>query len=89
MDCESMDCKKIKEELVFVYVDDEMGQELLIAFRSHVSKCPHCAQEVEHTEQLMTVVRKMPRQVAPPNLRDRILSGLPPRAKDRRTIPVG
>lgn len=76
MDCESMDCKKIKE-LVFVYVDEEMGQELLIAFRSHVAKCPHCAQEVEYVERFITVLRhRCQRRAAPAHLRDRIVARL-------------
>ena len=75
-----MDCKKIKEELVFLYADNEMGQELLIAFHRHVSACPHCAQEDRYTRQLLSIVqRRAIRLQAPRRLRTKILAGLPHR----------
>ncbi len=79
-DCESMDCKKIREELVFLYADNEMGRELLVAFRRHVSLCPHCAREARFTRRLLTVVRERAvRWRAPRRLRAKILAGMPHR----------
>jgi len=80
-DCESMDCRKIREELVFLYVDDdEMGQELLVAFHRHVSDCPHCAQKAQLTRRLLTIVReRTERRRAPGHLRLKILANLPHR----------
>jgi mycothiol system anti-sigma-R factor len=84
MGCESVNCKKIRE-WVFLYVDHEMREEMVLAFRQHLSQCPHCAQTKLHTETLLAIVRKRAtRQRAPGDLRKKILAGLP----HRRTIPV-
>ena len=74
-----MDCKKIRE-LVFLFADDEMEQETLVAFQSHVRICPHCAAEARYTRRLVTVVReRVIRASAPSRLRARILSTMPHR----------
>ena len=75
-----MDCKRIKEELVFLFADNEMGQELLISFRRHVSVCPHCAREARYTQHFLTLVRRPTvRRTAPRGLRSKILARLPHR----------
>ena len=80
-----MDCKRIKEELVFLFADNEMGQDLLISFRRHVSACPHCAREAEYTQELLTIVRRRAiRRPAPRGLRTKILAGLPHRRTRKR-----
>jgi len=75
-----MDCKQVKEELVFLFIDNEMGQEILIAYHEHISHCPHCAQELRYTRRLIATVRRTSqRQPAPDRLRKRILSSMPHR----------
>jgi mycothiol system anti-sigma-R factor len=75
-----MNCKQIKEELVFLFIDNEMGQELLISFRRHVSDCPHCAREAQHARFFLTLLRERAgRHQAPRALRTRILASLPHR----------
>lgn len=77
MDC---DCKKIHEELVFLYADNEMGQETLVAFKQHLAACPECAQDTKFTQKLLLVVRqRCGRASAPNSLRERILAALPHR----------
>ena len=77
MDC---NCKKIHEELVFLYADNEMGQEMLVAFKSHLARCPECAHDAEFTRKLLMVVRqRCGRTTAPNSLRERILAALPHR----------
>lgn len=84
MGCESVDCKKIRE-WVFLYVDHEMREEMLLTFRQHISECPHCAKTKLCTETILTIVRKRAvRQRAPGELKKRILASLP----HRRVIPV-
>jgi len=76
MDC---NCKKFKEELVFRFLDDELGQDVQVVHR-HVANCPHCAQQVQYTRRLLMIVRERAgRAQAPARLLDRILSGLPHR----------
>jgi len=75
-----MNCKKIREELVFLYADQEMEAELRIAFDRHVADCPHCAQSTQYTTRLLMIVRERAGRCSAPNrLRERILATLPHR----------
>lgn len=75
-----MDCNQVKDELVFLFVDNEMGSELLVAFRQHVDDCPPCARETRHARLFLTVLRERAgRCAAPRRLRNRILARLPHR----------
>ena len=75
-----MNCKQIKEEMIFLFADNEMGQELLIAFRRHVSDCPHCAREAKHARTFLAVLRERTvRRSAPRGLRSKILASFPHR----------
>lgn len=79
MDC---DCKRIHEELVFLFVDDEMGEEALLAFKRHIADCPECAEDAKYTRRLLMIVRERAgRCNAPRDLRDRILAALPHRRR--------
>ncbi len=74
-----MDCKKVTEELVFLFADEAQGQghELLIAYREHVSLCPHCAHKAQFTRKFLAIVRKRAaRRTAPTSLRERILASM-------------
>lgn len=78
-----MDCKKIKEELVFLFIDNEMGKELVIAYKRHVSHCPECARRERTTAYLVSLLRERNlRCEAPRRLRGKILSGLPHRQRN-------
>ena len=69
-----MSRKQIKEELVFYFADNEMGQELVVAYRRHVSDCPQGACT------FLTVLRERTvRRTAPRGLRSKILASLPHR----------
>jgi hypothetical protein len=86
LDCESMDCRKIREELLFLYADNEMGQELLVAFHRHVSDCPNCAQKAQNAQRLLTILQTVLREHvvrrrAPGHLRLKILANLPHRTR--------
>lgn len=72
-----MNCKRVREELIFLYDDNEMGQETLIAFQQHMVDCPECAQEVQYTRRLLTIVRqRATRCCAPSDLRQRLVERL-------------
>lgn len=80
-----MNCKKVLEELIFRFADDEMEQELRVEFKRHVADCPHCARQAQYTRRLLMVVRqRATRCAAPTHLRERILAALPHR-RDLRT----
>ena len=71
-----MDCKRVRQ-VIFLYVDNEMGEELHVAFEQHMSVCPHCAQHIEYTQRWLTLVkRRCSRVQAPESLRRRILTSL-------------
>lgn len=75
-----MDCKRVKEKFVFLRDEQEMGQEVFLAFRRHVDHCPACARKARFTRRLLMLVREnaAPRP-APSGLRIRILASLPHR----------
>jgi mycothiol system anti-sigma-R factor len=71
-----MDCKRVRQ-VIFLYVDNEMGEELHIACEEHMSICPHCAQRIEYTRRWLTLVkRRCLRVQAPESLRRRIRTSL-------------
>ena len=66
--------------MVFLYTDNEMGEELLISFREHMQLCPRCASRISRTERFLTLLReRCVRTSAPQRLRERILTSLPHR----------
>jgi mycothiol system anti-sigma-R factor len=74
-----MDCKEVSETL-FLFVDNEMDQDLLPPFHDHMARCPGCAQKMHYTRKLLWIVReRCIRCVAPRTLRQRILTSLPHR----------
>jgi len=74
-----MDCKEVGAVL-FLFFDNEMEEGLLTPFRDHVSRCGHCAKQMDYTRKLLVIVReKCVRCSAPERLRHRILTSLPHR----------
>ena len=53
-----MDCKRVRE-VIFLFFDNEMDDELLTPFQDHVSRCGHCAQDMVYTRKLLLVVRHL------------------------------
>lgn len=71
-----MNCHQARR-IVFLFVDNEMEETLLMSFRQHLGSCPRCAREADYTVRLLTVVRQRCCRVsAPESLRDRILQAL-------------
>ncbi len=74
-----MDCKRVVE-VIFLFFDNEMDEELLTPFRDHVSHCGDCAKRIDYTRKLLMVVRqRCLRCTAPDRLRHRILFNMPHR----------
>lgn len=74
-----MNCKRAAE-VIFLFVDNEMGEDLLDPFRRHLDDCPCCKQKTYYTRKVLLVVReRCIRHHAPPRLRQRILTSLPHR----------
>jgi mycothiol system anti-sigma-R factor len=74
-----MNCTRVKE-IIFLYTDNEMEEELLVSFREHLVLCPGCARQIKYTQRMLTVLRKgCSRTPAPESLRRRILTSLPHR----------
>ncbi len=74
-----IDCRKVREVL-FLYTDNEMEEELLISFKEHMDHCPGCAKRITRTERMLLIVRKRcARRSAPARLRERILTSSPHR----------
>lgn len=78
-----MDCSKF-EEIVFLYSDDQLEQELVVRYRRHIDVCPECARRAAFTRRLLLVLRqRCGRATAPERLRRRILASLPHRTDSR------
>lgn len=74
-----MDCRQAKE-VMFLFFDGEMDEDLLAPFRAHVDGCGGCAQHLDYTRKLLLLVReRCVRCCAPPQLRQRILVSFPHR----------
>lgn len=68
-----MDCKRASE-MMFLFVDNEMQDDLVSPFRRHLDGCGHCAHQMDYTKKFLTVVRtRCTRHAAPDGLRERIL----------------
>lgn len=81
-----MDCKEVCET-VFLFVDNEMGDDLQISFRDHVERCPGCADRMNYTRKFLFVIReRCTRCCAPDTLRHRILTSMPHRRSQIRPI---
>lgn len=77
----SMDCETVRQ-ILFLYADNEMDQELCSSFAAHIANCPACQREVSRACRLVMVVRtrcRCLRLSAPASLRVRILQSLPHR----------
>lgn len=71
-----MDCSKF-EEIVFLYSDNELEQELVVLYRRHLDLCPECARRALYTQRLLTILRRRcARAPTPPGLRRRIFANL-------------
>ena len=71
-----MSCQH-NRRIVFLYVDNELEQAMVVSFREHLARCPACAREEAYVRRFVTLVRaRRCRAAAPQNLRDRILRAL-------------
>ena len=71
-----MKCSRFKQ-VIFLYTDHEMEEELLEAFEQHLSDCPGCARRIDHAQRLLALLRRgCVRTSAPERLRRRILTNL-------------
>ena len=74
-----MDCKRVSE-VIFLFFDNEMDEDLLTPFRDHVDRCGECSERFDYTRKLLLVVRqRCLRCNAPERLRHRILFSFPHR----------
>ena len=74
-----MDCSKF-EEIVFLYSDNQLEQELVVHYHRHIDLCPECARRAAFTSRLLVILRqRCERATAPERLRQRILASLPHR----------
>ena len=77
-----MNCRKVQEEFVIVFCQDEAGMTLRVAIRQQVEACPDCQEKAAATRRMVAIVRSHCSQKAPQDLRSRILSCLPHRCQN-------
>lgn len=79
-----MDCKRISE-VIYLFFDNEMEEDLLAPFKAHVDRCPSCADRVGKTRKILVLVReRCTRCCAPEHLRLKILTSMPHRRSAAR-----
>ncbi len=71
------------------YADGELGPAEALAVGAHVADCPRCGSTLERERQFRAVLRRQPRESAPPELRARILARCRRDAWGRRLRPWG
>lgn len=70
-----MNCREFQNSL-HAHVDGELGVEETFAADAHVSECPRCRSLAERERQFRQLLRRQPRESAPPELRARIVRRL-------------
>ena len=74
-----MKCSSV-QEVIFLYTDNELDEEICVSLRRHVELCADCAREIAYKERLLQLLRqRCKRATAPSRLRRRILTSLPHR----------
>lgn len=74
-----MNCTRVRE-VIFLYTDNEAGEEIQIEVREHLHICPACARRLDYTRRLLALLKSgCSRAAAPARLRRRILTSLPHR----------
>lgn len=76
-----MNCRKVQEEFVVVFCQDEAGTTLRVAIRQQVETCPDCQEKAAMTHRMVAIVRTRCVRTAPQTLLGRILSCLPHRTR--------
>ena len=71
-----MDCKEVSSTL-YLFLDNEMGDEQQTPFRDHTDNCHGCAQQIDRKRRFLLIFRqRCIRWTASESLRTRILSRL-------------
>ncbi len=77
-----MNFRKVREETVVVFCQDEAGTTLRVAIRQQVEICPDCQEKAAMTRRMVTMVRSRCSRSAPQSLLSRILACLPHRCQE-------
>ena len=67
------DCDEALDHL-FEYIDHEMPEDELMKIGSHLKGCPPCEAELKINEKIKSLVNRTGGDVAPTELRERVLS---------------
>jgi len=69
------------------WLDGELGIDETVALEAHLGSCLRCRQVVEREQQFRQLLRRQPRESAPPELRTRILTRCRREARRARLSP--
>ncbi|MGH7265042.1 MAG: anti-sigma factor family protein [Candidatus Rokuibacteriota bacterium] len=81
-----MNCREFLEHLP-PYVDGELGVAETVAVQTHLAECPRCQRLVEQERQFRQLLRRQPRESAPPEFRARVRARVRREAHRRRLTP--
>ncbi len=77
-----MNFRKVQEEFVIVFCQDEAGTTLRVAIRQQVEACPDCQHKAAMTRRMVAIVRTCCVRQTPQTLLGRILACLPHRCQN-------
>jgi mycothiol system anti-sigma-R factor len=73
MDCQKIDCQKIREYL-YPFIDGELDEQKIASIKDHLSKCPLCKLEVKNEQEADAIFRScFPQETASYELKEKIL----------------
>ncbi|MEL7061887.1 MAG: hypothetical protein AAGN46_17810 [Acidobacteriota bacterium] len=72
-----MKCRRVRDEFILIFGQEDAGRRLLVAIRHHADTCPDCQETARQTQHFVTILRqRCSRWQAPSSLRNRIVEHL-------------
>ena len=68
-----MECRECRQEM-HRYLAEALPARWVEQFEGHISACPECRGELQHSQQVLAMLRKLPAPIPPPALAERIKS---------------
>ncbi|MBX3117888.1 MAG: zf-HC2 domain-containing protein [Fimbriimonadaceae bacterium] len=84
-----MNCDRV-QSMLFSFIDGELSGHELRVVREHVSRCPHCALELDEIRSIKTIIAEMPACEPSSDFEDRLVMSVlgpePVEARRRGTL---
>jgi len=86
MDCQKIDCQKVREYL-YPFIDGELNEQNIREVKEHISKCPLCRMEIKNEEEVDGIFKScFPKELASYDMKENLLSKVREKAKSNKMI---